>query len=592
MRYFHLIFSILLGNFIAITGLAQNRYWVFPPNYVDIVTGQVYSLPSTATEGTSTTSFVDLINGTTTTIPSVSLSKANSYVGTYPTTGGVGIENRNPKTANGIFADDGSLRFYLNNKVFVAEGKTVLYTASHTDDAPIIPVPGKCGYYYLIQGRATGAESTLYYREISEDGTEVNSSSVSGAVSNYYNYAVSPVYINSSTDLPECKLYTFDYIWCNEFTVAESGITYQRSFYMVNTVTYLGGIEAELSPNGKYLGISFSTGGGSVPAIVIIDLTTLTRYKYFLGSPIVGLEFSAESDRVFFTVANENSSSYTNKVGYFAFDPAQGTEIDLDSEITTWLSGSGSYGGSFLERSIDDYIYLSNGTSLIGFDENNLSEGFTKFITVSNPSSTITINSTTTYYNLIDQIDNMDYDHPFKVGYDLTKTYSNVNSGNGSLPVLSKAAQTITAQTNVTVSSGTSVIFKAGDQISLKPGFTVSVGGKFNGALEEILAYETDYCSEGGRIATRSAGLEEELGSENTSLISIFPNPSSGLINIRSRSEIASVQLMDIQGKVLIEEVVSDEQVTIDATSLNDDIYLVKVRHAGGVTVQKLILSH
>lgn len=72
---------------------------------------------------------------------------------------------------------------------------------------------------------------------------------------------------------------------------------------------------------------------------------------------------------------------------------------------------------------------------------------------------------------------------------------------------------------------------------------------------------------------------------------SIYPNPTSkGLITISSKSnESMSVQVYDIIGKQVINEVVSNK--TLNVSSLNSGVYIVRASQNGGVTTKKLVVK-
>jgi hypothetical protein len=150
---------IICLTLIVNYGMAQKRYWFFPPNYVDMSTGLVYPLPNTNISGQSYTNFLDFANGSSSTISGIPLNKATDY--TYTVASG-GYQYR---ASNGIINSNGSLGFYLNNGAIVFPGKTIRYTNAYYDDPVLIPVPGKCNTYFLIY---KAVNNVLYYKEFTQ----------------------------------------------------------------------------------------------------------------------------------------------------------------------------------------------------------------------------------------------------------------------------------------------------------------------------------------------------------------------------------------------------------------------------------------
>ena len=71
--------------------------------------------------------------------------------------------------------------------------------------------------------------------------------------------------------------------------------------------------------------------------------------------------------------------------------------------------------------------------------------------------------------------------------------------------------------------------------------------------------------------------------------ISIYPNPTSDVINIKSISTIKSMELYDVQGRLLMVRMSDQLNEVIDLTSKSDGIYFVKITTDKGVKVEKLV---
>ena len=80
--------------------------------------------------------------------------------------------------------------------------------------------------------------------------------------------------------------------------------------------------------------------------------------------------------------------------------------------------------------------------------------------------------------------------------------------------------------------------------------------------------------------------IQESLNAANSMNISVFPNPTSSIINVRFdlfKEDIISISLFDIHGKVILEKnlgkIISGQyQETLDISSLNQGFYKCRVQ--------------
>jgi Leucine-rich repeat (LRR) protein len=75
---------------------------------------------------------------------------------------------------------------------------------------------------------------------------------------------------------------------------------------------------------------------------------------------------------------------------------------------------------------------------------------------------------------------------------------------------------------------------------------------------------------------------------ENTS-VAISPNPTKNYVHISSKDVINSVQLFDVQGRLIETQLKDNETVTFDLSDKNSGIYFLKVSTENGVKVEKVI---
>jgi len=72
----------------------------------------------------------------------------------------------------------------------------------------------------------------------------------------------------------------------------------------------------------------------------------------------------------------------------------------------------------------------------------------------------------------------------------------------------------------------------------------------------------------------------------DTDLI-LFPNPANNLINIQAESEIERIEILDINGKVVMQK--SGNNTKIDITNLSAGIYVMNIHQQDGIMQKKLI---
>ena len=71
--------------------------------------------------------------------------------------------------------------------------------------------------------------------------------------------------------------------------------------------------------------------------------------------------------------------------------------------------------------------------------------------------------------------------------------------------------------------------------------------------------------------------------------VTIYPNPSNGILNVKGKFNIKSTQLFDVQGRLLQSNIVNDTTTVIDLSSQSKGIYFVKVITDSGIKAEKII---
>jgi hypothetical protein len=80
----------------------------------------------------------------------------------------------------------------------------------------------------------------------------------------------------------------------------------------------------------------------------------------------------------------------------------------------------------------------------------------------------------------------------------------------------------------------------------------------------------------------------QEFTAENSILV--FPNPVSGLLNIESSNPI-EMQLYDLNGKVILQQYISNVGQQIDVSNLPDGIYYLRLNTSNGVEFRKIVVK-
>ena len=69
--------------------------------------------------------------------------------------------------------------------------------------------------------------------------------------------------------------------------------------------------------------------------------------------------------------------------------------------------------------------------------------------------------------------------------------------------------------------------------------------------------------------------------------ISVFPNPTNSVVNINSKTEILTIELYDVQGRIL--ETLVGNNKKIDISDKTNGIYFLKITTENGSKVERII---
>ena len=85
-------------------------------------------------------------------------------------------------------------------------------------------------------------------------------------------------------------------------------------------------------------------------------------------------------------------------------------------------------------------------------------------------------------------------------------------------------------------------------------------------------------------------GLPSYSKQEHT--LQIWPNPLHSVLNIKKENDpIGKICITDMNGKILLQEIVEEKQTAINVSGLPSGMYFVKTMHDGKIAVEKFIKS-
>ena len=76
---------------------------------------------------------------------------------------------------------------------------------------------------------------------------------------------------------------------------------------------------------------------------------------------------------------------------------------------------------------------------------------------------------------------------------------------------------------------------------------------------------------------------------EKDNSISIYPNPANSIVNIKAKSTLKSIELYDVQGRILQTKLVNKTNEIIDISTHSKGIYFLKITSDDGVKVEQIV---
>jgi hypothetical protein len=113
----------------------------------------------------------------------------------------------------------------------------------------------------------------------------------------------------------------------------------------------------------------------------------------------------------------------------------------------------------------------------------------------------------------------------------------------------------------------------------------------FQNGEYQVVASNLAGCSSSDTITVLSTGSQTL---RQASDVKIYPNPSTGNLQLKFNSEIKSgtISVIDISGKLILEKQFNHSStLNVDLTSLSKGIYFLKINSVDGIQIHKIIIQ-
>lgn len=172
-----------------------------------------------------------------------------------------------------------------------------------------------------------------------------------------------------------------------------------------------------------------------------------------------------------------------------------------------------------------------------------------------------------------------------KIDIDATKyDVSSLQLLNGSHPVEARVnnntAEFIFKSIQLDTNGHGNILLKVKSKTSLNDGDTVTKKANI------FFDYNFPILTNDANTTFQDLSIDEHLMDNS---ITIYPNPSRDVVNIEASSVINSVQVYDIQGRLLMTHLATDLKTSIDIADKADGVYFFKINSNKGIKVEKII---
>jgi len=122
--------------------------------------------------------------------------------------------------------------------------------------------------------------------------------------------------------------------------------------------------------------------------------------------------------------------------------------------------------------------------------------------------------------------------------------------------------------------------------LKIKSNSTLNTGDAVNNRADIFFDYNFPVLTNTANTVFQSLSVDDNVFDDS---ISVYPNPSVDVINIKSDSSIQSIQLYDVHGRLLLTRLTNVEIESIDMSAKSNGIYFLKITTANGIKTEKII---
>ncbi len=95
----------------------------------------------------------------------------------------------------------------------------------------------------------------------------------------------------------------------------------------------------------------------------------------------------------------------------------------------------------------------------------------------------------------------------------------------------------------------------------------------------------------GWKAAVRCHYLDNVAEMAEDIALRVYPNPAQGILNIEAGEDISQLELININGQVVLVTQPKTQQLVLDINNFHSGMYFVKVYTSRGVTLRKLVIQ-
>lgn len=111
--------------------------------------------------------------------------------------------------------------------------------------------------------------------------------------------------------------------------------------------------------------------------------------------------------------------------------------------------------------------------------------------------------------------------------------------------------------------------------------FTASIDGSYALVITQAGCTDTSAC-----YSVLHIGISENNAATD---ISIYPNPTTGMVTIRSNTATGTIRVTDMLGRIVVSQQVQDKNTTIDLSSFDNGVFYISIETGSFKKVSKLI---